>query len=266
MVKFLEYSDVHNEFGLFEIPTQPNEKELGLVIAGDFAVPSNHSHFSIPLLRLYSERFAWIIYILGNHEYYKGAIPRTFDKICQGVADCRNVHVMENQSILIDDVLFICATLWSDFDNGNPLSMYNIDQGMNDFQLIRYGTVEDQFWRRFKTIDAFKLHKQSKEFIFKTISQAKISPVPPRKIVVVTHHAPSFQSIPSGFYNNMLNGGYASELGYAILENCPDYWFHGHIHDSVDYMIGDCHVLSNPRGYAGYMENPNFNPNFTITI
>jgi len=28
-----------------------------------------------------------------------------------------------------------------------------------------------------------------------------------------------------------------------------DLWFHGHVHDSVDYTVGRCRVVANPRGY-----------------
>jgi len=43
---------------------------------------------------------------------------------------------------------------------------------------------------------------------------------------------------------------------------------HGHIHTSVDYMIGDdTRVISNPRGYVGHAEhNKKFDPKFAIEL
>jgi hypothetical protein len=29
-------------------------------------------------------------------------------------------------------------------------------------------------------------------------------------------------------------------------------WTHGHTHEDFDYMIGDCRVVCNPRGYINY--------------
>jgi len=29
-------------------------------------------------------------------------------------------------------------------------------------------------------------------------------------------------------------------------------WTHGHTHHEFDYMIGECRVVCNPRGYHGY--------------
>jgi hypothetical protein len=34
----------------------------------------------------------------------------------------------------------------------------------------------------------------------------------------------------------------------------------------MDYMIGDCRVVCNPRGYYPMEINPNFDPNFEIEI
>ena len=56
-----------------------------------------------------------VIYILGNHEYYKGSYPKTLRKIVEHSQDT-NVHVPENRSVVIGDVTFHGATLWTDFD------------------------------------------------------------------------------------------------------------------------------------------------------
>jgi Icc-related predicted phosphoesterase len=77
-----------------------------------------------------------------------------------------------------------------------------------------------------------------------------------RKVVVITHHAPSFNSIteeyrrPSSYHGN---GGYASELSEFILDHPQiKVWGHGHVHSRHDYTIGTTRVLANPRGYAGH--------------
>ena len=43
----------------------------------------------------------------------------------------------------------------------------------------------------------------------------------------------------------------ASDLSDFILDRpLIKYWLHGHIHATNDYMVGDCRVISNPRGYV----------------
>ena len=43
-------------------------------------------------------------------------------------------------------------------------------------------------------------------------------------------------------------------------------WCHGHIHHTNDYNVAGVRILSNPRGYAKYNENPDFNPEFEFEL
>ena len=65
-----------------------------------------------------------------------------------------------------------------------------------------------------------------------------------------------------------MNGGYHNHLEELIMDNTQiKYWVHGHMHDPVDYTIGETRVLANPRGYAGYEHNAEiFNPGFTFEV
>jgi hypothetical protein len=62
-----------------------------------------------------------------------------------------------------------------------------------------------------------------------------------------------------------LNGAYASNLDDLILDNPQiKLWCFGHSHSSVDKMIGETRMLSNPKGYKD--QNQNFDPNMIIEI
>ena len=75
-----------------------------------------------------------------------------------------------------------------------------------------------------------------------------------RNVIVVGHHAPSSNSIHERFKSDVvMNGVYYSDLSNLILDNPKiRLWFHGHVHDSFDYMIGPTRVLCNPRRYIEY--------------
>ena len=61
-----------------------------------------------------------VIYVLGNHEFYGQKIPKLISDIKE-VAQGTNIHVLENNSVEIGDVVFLGATLWTDFRlNGDP--------------------------------------------------------------------------------------------------------------------------------------------------
>jgi Icc-related predicted phosphoesterase len=81
------------------------------------------------------------------------------------------------------------------------------------------------------------------------------SETPPwMKVIVVGHHAPSKASThPRYRGETIVNGAYSSDLSEFILDRPGiKLWTHGHTHEDFDYMIGDCRVVCNPRGYDGY--------------
>src|SRR5690606_10859034 len=70
----------------------------------------------------------------------------------------------------------------------------------------------------------------------------------PGKTVVVTHHGPHPLSVHPRYAGNPLNAAFISDLG-PLLDK-TDFWLHGHVHDSFDYLVGACRVIANPRGYV----------------
>lgn len=257
-------SDLHLEFsnGHMELPVMPDEENTVLVLAGDIGIahkPNTYLSFLTDL----NDRFKRIIYILGNHEHYHGNFPKTLNIIRDNCKDLDNVHVLEKETLVIDDVAFVCATMWSDFDEGDPLSMYQAEFGMNDFRIIRTGPKAEPWKRKFKPTDAYAEFSRAKGFIFPEIIKHKELG---HKVVVVTHHAPSHESSALEYQNVPTAGAYASDLQDDIIETKPNLFIHGHMHSSADYMIGDTRILLNPRGYEGYELNPDFNPSFTVVV
>ena len=232
-------SDLHLEFGPLEI-----EPEAGdvLVLAGDIDIKGR-----VDWINTIASKFNHVIYVLGNHEFYNGTMDSIYRKTREGLVD--NVHLLENESITIAGVTFHGATLWSDFLNGNPMSYLQCDQAINDYRLIRAGDGK----HRFKPQIAHSLHNISKVFLQENVKEGD---------VVVTHMAPSLLSIHEKYKNDMnINGSYASDLSELILDTKPELWFHGHVHTSFDYTVGNTRILCNPRGYVGEELNSEFEPN-----
>lgn len=244
-IRFL--SDVHNEMGLFDLKEIPNEKNMVCVLAGDIGLSEKEYTFRDFVLEM-AERHRRVIYIPGNHEFYKGCSPYSTKKLVDLFELVPNIDVGDNLYVTIDDVLFIGATLWADCEGGNALSMMDCESLMNDFRLVRTGTNYDlRYERKFRALDMIAEHRKQKEFVFNSIKTGKESGY--TKICVITHHAPSYESINEMYKTDKCNGAYASNLDYAILEAEPDIWIHGHMHDSKDYLIGKTNVVCNPVGY-----------------
>ena len=262
-------SDLHLEFASIDVANAGDTDVL--ILAGDICVAEDlHSHPvgsanpAVPLgtrqlaSQAYQEFFAQVssefenvIYILGNHEHYHGKIDTSHDVVRKTLADMNitNIHLLENESIVLDGVVFVGGALWTDMNMGNPLNMNAVQSGINDFRVIR---VANRGYRKFNTMDAVGLHLATKQCIE---TQAGIHSN--ERVVVCTHHAPSYASVAEQFKGSELNAGYASDLSEFILDN-PNIklWCHGHMHNTSDYMIGDTRIVANPRGY--YDENSEF--------
>ncbi|MCA1746720.1 MAG: metallophosphatase, partial [Bacteroidales bacterium] len=70
-----------------------------------------------------------------------------------------------------------------------------------------------------------------------------------RKIVVVTHHAPSMHSVADKYKQSVYSAAFASHLDELVEGSGAALWIHGHSHGFFDYHIGDTRVICNSRGY-----------------
>lgn len=236
-MKFRVISDVHQEFylseGNFWVPkVLPDDKDTVLIIAGDFGLVK-HKVTAVLLSQL-CEQFYHVVYVLGNHEYWKHFLHGAVHKLQRETAHIPNFTVLEKEHITLGDTVVIGATLWSDI---TVLAA----EFMNDYRAMRFHQSNP---RRANYLDTLSVHMDSVEYI-KTI----LSIFENKNKVIVTHFAPSFKSVAPYFHNSPVNSGYYTDLEW--LAEKTDYWVHGHMHNSSDYMIGDCRVLCNPVGYDG---------------
>lgn len=257
-------SDLHNEFNVFHVPEMEDDLNTTLVLAGDVDVQSALDRWPA-FLKKCAEQFRDVVYVFGNHEYYGGSILTAKQKLLDCIEyDVHNVHVLENKHIVIDDVCFIGATMWADFENGNPLVIHDARQFMNDYHRIRVGPKEEPWQRKLSPLETLAMHRQSRKYIFETIYEQKLLG---RKVIVVTHHSPSWMGVAECFRSSALNGCYHSNLEEEVISSNPNLWIHGHTHVSLDYILGETRVLCNPRGYFGTRDqNPNFDPYKVIEL
>lgn len=248
LLKVRIYSDLHLEI-------DPRAAALeGVASDADFVILAGDIHTRARGVNWAQKSFEVpVAYICGNHEFYKGHVDRTLQSMKE-LAAGTNVCVLENESLQIGNLRILGATAWTDFSTGGNVfqSSQEARRGMNDFRLIRAGegyralSVSDVIDRNHQTYHWLK-EELSKEFDGKTM--------------VVTHHCPLID------YCGPEKG---SSLMPAYSNNWPelvgqaDYWLFGHTHSHVDAMVGDCRLISNPKGYPG--EDCGFDPGFMIEI
>lgn len=198
-----------------------------------------------------------VFYILGNHEYYGQAWPKHVETLKQ-LAQGSNIHILENQSLTVNEVVFLGCTLWTDFKLfGDPrIAGYEATQTMTDYKKIRVSPS----YRKLRSIDTATIHNKSLNWLGEEFIKNK-----GKKIVAISHHAPSLQSIPEKYKNDILTAAYVSNLDRFVQESGAALWIHGHLHAQCDYMIGSTRVICNPRGYP-HEYNYNFVPDFTVEL
>lgn len=253
-------SDLHLEFAPFgAITPLPTDKDGILVLAGDIC-PYVYRELLFPFLERASAQFAYVFYVLGNHEFYGlGTFPQGY-RIVQNVlqrAQLTNVHVLQDEHFELGDVTFIGSTLWTDFRN-NPNTMELARTEMGDYDEI-CGT-NGSWITPSMTLDR---HLKSRTYIFEKVAEAKKAG---RKVVLITHHGVSSLSVHSRFFGDSLNDAFVSDLSNEILDTKPDLVVHGHVHNRFDYMLGETRVIVNPRGYPKEYSSTGFDELLTIEI
>lgn len=256
------HSDLHLEFNDHRLPGG----DL-LLLAGDICTARHLDREDVsasPKGQRYADffadcgkKYANVLMIPGNHEAYGTNVSRVVGHISQHIP--KNMIVSEQGAFHFGDWVFLVGTAWTDMNKGDPVTHGVVSGAMNDFRMIRYGDS----YARFTTHVAAKLHRQ-----FIAWLKGQLETYKDKRVFVMTHHAPSFASIPERFRGELhLNGGFASDLSELILES-PQirYWAHGHIHDTVDYEIGTTKIISNPRGYVPSESNHAYDPNHTIEL
>src|SRR4051794_8974224 len=107
------FSDLHlevdPEFKLMDIPDADVCLCAGDIFDGGVAA-------SLLFLRDYVAPHMPVVFVPGNHEYYRGSIKEGLATGYRLAESCDDLFMLNGDSVLIDGYRFIGATLWTDFD------------------------------------------------------------------------------------------------------------------------------------------------------
>lgn len=149
-----------------------------------------------------------VITVNGNHDYYGSDFP----------TDQGEIHSFPDLGITV-----ATATLWTNLTPMEEMRAY----GFADFKHIN--NISVSLWN-------YTHHEQWR---FLQASNAD---------VIVTHHAPSYQSVHERFRGYQLNGFFANNLDLSLFPKTK-LWIHGHVHNVFDYIENGIRVVCNPLGY-----------------
>jgi len=270
-------SDVHLETGPYEIP---EELEFDILIAAGDIGPIEHA---VEWLASVGKP---VVYVLGNHEHWQHEFGDAL-ALAKAAAKGTKVRVLEREAAVIQGVRFLGATLWTDFGAWHPGLVETATSYMRDYSQITahrwYAVKSNHNWFRrqclkigmdqqttrqwiaeglFHPAIAYQAHTRTIAWLSNALSKEFAGPT-----VVVTHHAPTYNSLrESGVSEVLLQpdywhyrdrslirpAAYASRLEPLLKYHAKaiDLWVHGHIHHGVDILTQPVRILCNPRGYA----------------
>ena len=247
-------SDLHLSLGALEIPRNDAD---AVILAGDIARPKEAVYWASGFAKP-------VLYVPGNHEFYGGSIAGTVDelkRLCAGT----NIRLLDNDEAVIAGVRFLGSTLWTDFmlfgeGERRAEAMRQAVKFTRDFSRIRAGESAQALFTPEDSAALFNIHAG---WLERKLSEPHAGPT-----VVITHHAPSRNSIHPRFAGSLLNACFVSDAEHLLRPGRASLWVHGHTHDSFDYLLNGTRVVCNPRGYAknGVNENPLFDPDFLVEI
>jgi predicted phosphodiesterase len=227
-------SDIHLDYGditssEFSKIVEPHAEIL--VLAGDIGNPFTEIYEQF--IQYCAERFKCVLYVAGNHEYYKhkNSISQTNHKIYNILRKYSNVHFLNNKVFEYEGIAFVGTTLWSHIgDEMGPAKLYY----MNDFRSIS----------GFSTVVSNYLFKSNVSFITSALEKHE-------NCIIITHHAPSMKCISDKYLGDKLNCCFASDLEHLFKHTHMMGWIYGHTHHNYKeigervFLYGNCYRATN---------------------
>ena len=207
---------------------QPNADVL--ILAGDIGSLYKFNQLKEFLSKI-CPHFKATLYVPGNHEYYTqdNYPPQSFDALTDLLYslenDIKTLYILQQSSIILDNICIIGCTLWSN-------SLINIPK-----YIVRIPDMSTYTYN--------KKHNSDLNFIKGMIDTCRVKNM---KLVVITHHCPTAKVLHATSKKDKFRSLYVSDLDYLIHKNNVHTWICGHIHQNFDFDLQGTRVVGNQKG------------------
>jgi hypothetical protein len=213
-----------------------------------------------------------VLYLPGNHEFDSHDYEATYARL-RALCDELGIEWLDRETIAFDEVRFVGATLWADFDalamteKSLTLQLRQRDKAFRaaNYYLRKYTTLKNGLpvladgWREMSLSDQSWL-------------RAALETPFAGTTIAVTHFAPSLRSADPRYGLVPGTAGFCN--GMDDFLPLADLWLHGHLHCFNDYVVRGqlagrdwaCRVVANPLGYIGKGEQADFREDLVIEI
>ena len=227
-----------------------------LVLAGDTAEYPKNLNFIDYISKLYPK--LKIIEVGGNHLYYSCVALQMsindINKTCRKHSKNNpNYYFLENDTVQIDNVKFIGATMWTKLGERAGIQMKCV-KALNDFNYIIR-----KYPYKLSPRDCVEMCEKSRKFIVKEVNNTPEN----MESIIITHHCPVW------YGGDDITHAFNIDLSKTIrmLKNTPKAWIYGHTHKNnqlggilISNQNKTMPFLCNQFGYKGeYKYDEQFN-------
>jgi hypothetical protein len=213
-------SDLHIEYKNNDIPDPldnitPNAEIL--VLAGDIGSLYKINQLEGFLKRV-CEYFKTVIYVPGNQEFYivpeiePVSMNQLTIRLYEIENNIENLYILNQSSLIIDDICITGCTLWSDLKVKIPKFIVRI-HGINNI------IYEKKF-------------ENDVKYIKKMINYSQANNL---KFVAITHYCPTYKVLKDSNKRDKYVSLYTSELDYLLTNDQVHTWICGHVHKNFDF-------------------------------
>lgn len=190
-----------------------------LILAGDTAEYPKNLNFIDFISKFYPN--LKIIEVGGNHLYYSCSTLQIsindINKACKTHNEYNpNYYFLENDTVQIDNVKFIGATMWTKLGERAGIQM-KCAQALNDFNYIIR-----KYPHKLSPRDCVEMCEKSRKFIVKEVNNTSKN----IESIVITHHCPVW------YGGDDITHAFNIDLSKTIkrFKNTPKAWVYGHTH------------------------------------
>ena len=250
MTTFQIVSDLHIEISKADLDPADSITPIAdvLILAGDIGSLYKMEQL-LPFLEKICLMFQAVLYIPGNHEFY--TIPDTrpvsykaLEKRLQSLEQSlKNLYILNRGSVRIGDVCIAGCTLWSYPHCTVPPFIVRIPE--------------------FNTVTYTARHQKDLKYLEKMIRYCNREKY---KLLIVTHHPPSYLALQGAKKKKQFMSLYASDLDHLLDKKNALVWVCGHTHKNIDLVTKKgCRLVSNQKGKP--KDNiKDFKKSFEITL
>jgi predicted phosphodiesterase len=201
-----------------------------IVIAGDMHVGAYNVASILDFI--WNTHKIPVIYVPGNHEYYRNSYVRFDQELCSFQNE--KYIILLRDWIRANNTLFIGAQCVSDGSYEEAPGMPLNKDNYADFWMI------NDFEETYRIYGA-----EDRRFINNILLGSKTY----ENTVVISHNPPHPMCIDEKYRGDVNNGLFVNDYTTLLVDHSPDIWICGHTHSKFYKVVNNTRVLCNPHGY-----------------